>query len=106
MPSWAEPDYIEHNVVEFKLKLTGFHVGLNYYRAAEPHFYLSAAFKGAKVTQPSFLMMGKTDELKQLYSLTKNNWALAFPDLWNIWSSTMLATGSNTKPLPRLATSS
>jgi pimeloyl-ACP methyl ester carboxylesterase len=79
LPSWAEPDYVEHNVAEFKR--TGFHGGLNYYRAAEPYFYLSAAFKGAKVTQPSFLMMGKTDGLKQLYPLTEDQLRVGLPGL-------------------------
>lgn len=30
-------------------------------------FYLSAAFKGAKVTQPSFFMVGKEDGLRGSY---------------------------------------
>ena len=67
MPSWAEPDYVSHNIAEFQR--TGFHGGLNYYRAAEPYFYLSAAFKGAKITQPSFFIWGKADGLKELYPL-------------------------------------
>jgi pimeloyl-ACP methyl ester carboxylesterase len=65
LPSWAEPDYVAHNVTEFQR--TGFHGGLNYYRAAEPYFYLSGAWKGAKVTQPSFYIAGKADGLKALY---------------------------------------
>jgi pimeloyl-ACP methyl ester carboxylesterase len=65
LPSWAEPDYIAHNITEFQR--TGFHGGLNYYRAAEPYFYLSAAWKGAKITQPSFYVGGKADGLGALY---------------------------------------
>jgi pimeloyl-ACP methyl ester carboxylesterase len=65
LPSWAEPDYVAHNVAEFQR--TGFHGGLNYYRAAEPYFYLSAAWKGAKITQPSFYVGGKADGLGALY---------------------------------------
>jgi pimeloyl-ACP methyl ester carboxylesterase len=68
LPSWAEPDYVSHNVAEFER--TGFHGGLNYYRAAELYFALSAAFKGAKIFQPSFLIWGKADGLKELYPLT------------------------------------
>jgi pimeloyl-ACP methyl ester carboxylesterase len=68
LPSWAAPDYVRHNVAEFER--TGFHCGLNYYRAAEPYFSLSAAFKGAKISQPSFLIWGKADGLKELYPLT------------------------------------
>lgn len=53
LPSWAPPDYVAHNIAEFQR--TGFHGGLNYYRAAEPYFALSAPWKGAKIAQPSFL---------------------------------------------------
>ncbi len=56
MPSWAEPDYVAYNITEFLR--TGFHGGLNYYRAADPYFYLSAVYKGAKISQPSFYMAG------------------------------------------------
>jgi pimeloyl-ACP methyl ester carboxylesterase len=65
LPSWAEPDYVAHNVTEFQR--TGFHGGLNYYRAAELYFYLSGVWKGAKITQPSFYIAGKEDGLKGLY---------------------------------------
>jgi hypothetical protein len=37
LPAWAEPDYVAHNISEFQR--TGFHGGLNYYRAFEPFFY-------------------------------------------------------------------
>ncbi len=60
-----EPDYVEYNVAEFQR--TGFHGALNYYRAAEPYFYLSSAWRGAKITQPSFYISGKADGLGALY---------------------------------------
>ena len=66
LPSWAEPDYVAHNVAEFQR--TGFHGALNYYRAAEPYFYLSAAWKGAKITQPSFYICGKGGWLERALS--------------------------------------
>ena len=69
LPSWAAPDYVAHNITEFQL--TGFHGGLNYYRAAEPYFYLSGAWKGAKISQPSFYIAGKDDGLKALYPPTE-----------------------------------
>jgi pimeloyl-ACP methyl ester carboxylesterase len=65
LPSWADPDYVAHNVSAFQG--TGFHGALNYYRAAEPYFHLSAAWKGAKITQPSFFLAGKADGLLELY---------------------------------------
>ena len=79
LPSWVEPDYVAHNVAEFQR--TGFHGGLNYYRAAEPYFYLSAAFKGAKIAQPSFYMVGKADGLKELYPLTVDQLRAGLPGL-------------------------
>jgi pimeloyl-ACP methyl ester carboxylesterase len=69
LPSWAEPDYVEHNVSEFQR--TGFHGALNYYRAAEPYFALSAPWKGAKITQPAYFISGKSDGLKELYPLNE-----------------------------------
>ena len=79
LPPWADPTYVEHNVAAFQR--TGFHGGLNYYRAAETYFHLSAAFKGARITQPSFLMMGKDDGLKQLYPLTEDQLRVGLPGL-------------------------
>jgi pimeloyl-ACP methyl ester carboxylesterase len=61
----VEPDYVAHNIAEFQR--TGFHGGLNYYRAAEAYFYLSGAWKGAKIAQPSFFIAGKADGLGVLY---------------------------------------
>ena len=68
LPAWADPDYVAHTVAEFQR--TGFHGALNYYRAAEPYFDLSAAWKGAAINQPSFFMWGQADGLKQLYPPT------------------------------------
>ena len=79
LTAWAEPDYVHHNVAEFQR--TGFHGGLNYYRAAEPYFFLSAAFKGAKISQPSFFIWGKADGLKELYPLTIDQMRAGLPGL-------------------------
>ena len=79
LPTWADPDYVKHTVAEFQR--TGFHGGLNYYRAAEPYFYLSAAFKGAKLYQPSFFIWGKADGLKELYPLTIDQMHAGLPGL-------------------------
>jgi pimeloyl-ACP methyl ester carboxylesterase len=65
LPPWVEPDYVAHNIAEFQR--TGFHGALNYYRAAEPYFYLSGAYKGAKISQPCFYIAGKADGLRTLY---------------------------------------
>jgi pimeloyl-ACP methyl ester carboxylesterase len=79
LPSWAEQDYVAHNVAEFQR--TGFHGGLNYYRGAEPYFDLSAAFKGAKVTQPSFFIWGKADGMRELYPLSVDQIRAGLPGL-------------------------
>jgi pimeloyl-ACP methyl ester carboxylesterase len=79
LPGWAESDYVAHNVAEFQR--TGFHGGLNYYRAAEPYFYLSAAWRGAKVTQPSFFIAGKADGMRGLYPLTEEQLRVGLPGL-------------------------
>jgi pimeloyl-ACP methyl ester carboxylesterase len=79
LPAWAESDYVNHNIREFRR--TGFHGALNYYRAAEPYFHLSAVFKGARVTQPSFFIWGKADGLRELYPLTIEQMRAGLPGL-------------------------
>jgi pimeloyl-ACP methyl ester carboxylesterase len=79
LPSWAEPDYVAHNIAEFQR--TGFRGGLSYYRAAEPYFDLSAVFKGAKITQPSFFIWGKADGLRELYPITVDQMRTGIPAL-------------------------
>jgi pimeloyl-ACP methyl ester carboxylesterase len=79
LPSWADADYIEHNIAEFQR--TGFRGGLNYYRAAEPYFYLSAPWKGAKIVQPSFFIWGKADGLRELYPLSIDQLRPGLPGL-------------------------
>ena len=79
LPSWAPHDYVEHNIAEFQR--TGFHGGLNYYRAAEPYFDLSAPFKGAKIAQPSFFIWGKADGLRELYPLSIDQMHAGLPGL-------------------------
>jgi pimeloyl-ACP methyl ester carboxylesterase len=83
LPSWVEPDYVAHNIAEFQR--TGFHGALNYYRAAEPYFYLSGVYLGAQITQPCFYVTGKTDGLKTLYPpLSVEHLRIAAPGLLGI----------------------
>jgi pimeloyl-ACP methyl ester carboxylesterase len=79
LPAWVEPDYLSHNVMEFTR--TGFHGALNYYRAAELYFDLSASFKGAGIAQPSFFIWGKADGLRELYPLTPDQMRAGLPGL-------------------------
>jgi pimeloyl-ACP methyl ester carboxylesterase len=67
-PSWAEPDYVRHNVAAFSQ--TGFHSGLNYYRAAQATFDLMAPFKNVLIEQPSLYIWGAADGLCQLFHPT------------------------------------
>jgi pimeloyl-ACP methyl ester carboxylesterase len=79
LPTWAEPDYVAHNISEFQR--TGFHGGLNYYRAFDRFFSLSAPYKGAKISQPSFYMSGKADGLNELYPLSEEQLRAGLPGL-------------------------
>jgi pimeloyl-ACP methyl ester carboxylesterase len=69
LPAWIDPDYLHHNVAEFQR--TGFHGALNYYRAVQPFFDLSAAYTGAKISQPSHFIWGTADGLFPIYHLTE-----------------------------------
>jgi pimeloyl-ACP methyl ester carboxylesterase len=79
IPSWVQPDYVAYNIAEFQR--TGFHGALNYYRAAEPYFYLSAPWKGARINQPSFFIWGKADGLQELYPIPANQMHASLPGL-------------------------
>lgn len=78
-PVWVDPQYIAHNIAEFQR--TGFHGGLNYYRAAEPWFHLSAPWKGAKIMQPSFFIWGNSDGQKEFYPFSMEQIRAGIPNL-------------------------
>jgi len=79
LPDWAAPDYVAHNIAEFQR--TGFTGGLNYYRAAETWFHLSAPWKGAKMKQPAFFIWGNSDGQKEFYPYTIDQIAAGIPNL-------------------------
>jgi pimeloyl-ACP methyl ester carboxylesterase len=64
LPSWIDPEDVAYTISEFKR--TGFHGGLNYYRAIEPGFRLASAYKGAVVHQPSYFATGAAEAMKAL----------------------------------------
>jgi pimeloyl-ACP methyl ester carboxylesterase len=68
VPSWADPDYVRHTIRAFSR--TGFHGGLNHYRAAQITFDLMPALKGAMIRQPSLYIWGAADGLCQLFHPT------------------------------------
>lgn len=65
VPGWADADYVRHNIEAFDT--TGFHGGLNYYRAAQATFDWMPAFKDAVITQPSLYVWGGADGLCRLF---------------------------------------
>ena len=60
-PGWADAEYVDGTIRSFQR--TGFHGGLNYYRAAQADFDLTAAWKGAVIWQPTLFVYGKGDKL-------------------------------------------
>ena len=65
LPPWADPDDVSYTIEEYKR--TGFGTGLNYYRVIPLSFELLAPFKGARVTQPSYFILGKEDGLYSFF---------------------------------------
>jgi pimeloyl-ACP methyl ester carboxylesterase len=68
VPSWADPEYVLHTIRAFER--TGFHGGLNYYRAEQTSFDLTPALKGALIRQPSLYIWGAADNLCQFFHPT------------------------------------
>lgn len=64
-PNWADPAYVQHNVETFAR--TGFHGGLNYYRAAQATFDLMPAFREMPISQPSLYIWGAADGLCRFF---------------------------------------
>lgn len=68
VPSWADPDYMAHTIRTFDR--TGFHGGLNYYRAFQTTFNLTPAFKNAVIRQPTLYIYGAADGLSAVFHPT------------------------------------
>lgn len=68
LPAWADPHYVRHTISSFEE--TGFRGGLNYYRALPVSFAQTAAFKGARIMQPSLYIWGADDGLCQFFHPT------------------------------------
>jgi len=64
LPEWADSADIASTIEDFER--TGFRGPLNYYRSLQPGFELTAALKGAVVTQPSYFLGGEEDGLKDI----------------------------------------
>jgi len=63
---WIDPAYLEDMIETFGR--TGFHGGLNYYRALDTYFAIaSRAFAGVVVAQPSLFITGAVDGLNDLW---------------------------------------
>ncbi|WP_375402660.1 alpha/beta fold hydrolase [uncultured Sphingomonas sp.] len=68
VPSWADRDYMRLAIRAFEK--TGFHGGLNYYRAEQATFDLTPALKGAVIRQPSLYIYGAEDGLSAAFHPT------------------------------------
>lgn len=68
VPEWADPDYVRRTVAAFSR--TGYHTGLNYYRATQATFDLTAPFQDVLIRQPSLYIWGGADGLCQLFHPT------------------------------------
>ena len=77
--SWADQDYVSHNIAEFTR--TGFHGGLNYYRAMQPFFDRSSVFEGAKIMQPSLYINGLEDGLSRVRNPSTQDLLVGLPGL-------------------------
>lgn len=64
-PDWADVHYVHHNIMSFET--TGFHGGLNYYRALQATFDLTSAFKNAVINQPALYIYGADDGLNDIF---------------------------------------
>jgi pimeloyl-ACP methyl ester carboxylesterase len=64
LPEWADIADINSAIEDFER--TGFRGPLNYYRSLQPSFELTAALKGALVTQPAYFLAGEEDGLKDI----------------------------------------
>lgn len=68
VPAWADPDYVAHTIAS--LARTGFRGGLNYYRALQATFDLTAAYKDALIHQPALYITGAADGLTDMFHPT------------------------------------
>ena len=78
-PPWADEADVAHTVAEFAR--TGFHGGLNYYRAIPATLELSAPFAGSVVRQPSFFLIGKADGVNEVRRTTTEGLRRSLPGL-------------------------
>ena len=75
-----DPAYLAEAVAAFAR--TGFHGGLNYYRAIDPFFALaSRAYAGATIRQPSFFVTGGRDGLNAVRQPSEASLRPALPGL-------------------------
>lgn len=79
LPEWLDRPDLTEAVAEFRR--TGFHGPLNYYRAIEPFFGMAGAFAGATIRQPSFFLVGRSDGLNKLRTVTEESLRPSLPGL-------------------------
>jgi pimeloyl-ACP methyl ester carboxylesterase len=78
--SVIDPTYLRDVIDSFTR--TGFHGGLNYYRAIDPFFALaSGVYAGAVIRQPSFFLIGARDGLNRVRQPSEETLRPALPGL-------------------------
>ncbi|MGI4832389.1 MAG: alpha/beta fold hydrolase [Janthinobacterium lividum] len=70
---------VAYTVAEFER--TGFHGGLNHCQAIQLGFYLSGAFAGAVIRQPSFFLVDQADSVNELHRATTPELRQSLPSL-------------------------
>jgi pimeloyl-ACP methyl ester carboxylesterase len=79
LPAWLDAETLADTVADFLR--TGFRGGLNYYRSMQLGFELSAPYKGRRVEQPSFFLVGEVDGLNNIVSPTTEDLRRSLPGL-------------------------
>lgn len=80
LPDWADMADIRAATADFQR--AGWRGPLNWYRAIQPSFELTAAFKGKVIEQPSFFLAGEEDGLNDIGGgLTMEGLRMGLPGL-------------------------
>jgi hypothetical protein len=96
LPSWVDPDYVAFNIAEFQR--TGFHGGLNYYRAFELSSICPQLIRARESTNRRFTCRASRMASMNSTGFPRSSFGLGFPASSPAWSSTTSVTGCSTKP--------
>jgi pimeloyl-ACP methyl ester carboxylesterase len=80
LPSWLKPEDLEYFVKEFSR--TGFHGGLNWYRAQDAWWAMSAFLMGRKLSQATLYIGGEDDAVVEFARAGVDRLEQSVPNLW------------------------